>query len=336
MIEIQNVSKTFHTKDKAVHALKNISISIEENDVYGIIGYSGAGKSTLIRLINALEKPDSGEVLIKGVDINCLSKEELLNTRRKIGMIFQNFNLLNSVNVFDNIAAPLRNNSQLKKNQIEEKVDHLLEIVDLKDKKYAYPSQLSGGQKQRVAIARALCNDPEILLCDEATSALDPNTTQSILDLLLKIKKQFPITIVLITHQMDVVKYVCNKVAILSNGVLVESGSLIDVFSNPKQPQTKDFIQQSLHSEQILEKQKEFCVDFYQLQFLNESVHKPIVSTVLKKFNVDINILYGNIENLGTSTFGTLIVTLSGDKIKEALAYLKNEGVVVEVIPYVQ
>ena len=208
MIKIKNVNKTFSLKDRKVHALSDVSLTIKQGDIYGVIGYSGAGKSTLIRLINAIETPDSGSVHINETDINALDEKNLRELRKKIGMIFQSFNLLNSANVYDNIAAPLRNHTGLSKNEIDAKVKSLLKLVDLSDKEFAYPSQLSGGQKQRVAIARALSNDPQILLCDEATSALDPNTTKSILDLIKKINKEFGITVVLITHQMDVVKYV--------------------------------------------------------------------------------------------------------------------------------
>ena len=224
MIEIIDAKKTFYVKNKEVKALKGVSLTIEDGDIYGIVGYSGAGKSTLIRLINAIEKPDSGQVLINGTDINKLSDKDLRNQRKKIGMIFQNFNLLNSVNVYENIAAPLKNHTGLSKEEIDIKVKELLKLVDLSDKEKAYPNQLSGGQKQRVAIARALSNDPEILLCDEATSALDPNTTKSILDLIKEIKKKFNITVVLITHQMEVVKYICNKVSVMDDGYIVEQG----------------------------------------------------------------------------------------------------------------
>ena len=336
MIEINNVSKTFHLKNKKVEALKNVSLKIEKGDIYGIIGYSGAGKSTLIRLINSIEKPDSGTVKIEGTDINLLDENSLRNLRKKIGMIFQNFNLLNSANVYENIAAPLKNLKTLSKEEIEKKVDSLLKLVDLEEKKYVYPNQLSGGQKQRVAIARALSNDPSILLCDEATSALDPNTTKSILDLLKKIKKDFGITVVLITHQMDVVKYICNKVSVMDGGEIVEQGNLIDVFINSKTSIAKEFISQSLHQDGVAEKQKELKKDFYKLNFIGDNADDPFIAGLFSKFGVTTSILFASIEKLCETTYGTLIVTIDGKKedVKQAISYLSNNNVIVEVVKY--
>ena len=336
MIEINNVSKTFHIKSKKVEALKNVSLKIEKGDIYGVIGYSGAGKSTLIRLINSIEKPDSGTVKIEGTDINLLDEKSLRNLRKKIGMIFQNFNLLNSANIYENIAAPLKNQKNLSKDQIEKKVDSLLKLVDLEDKKYVYPSQLSGGQKQRVAIARALSNDPSILLCDEATSALDPNTTKSILDLLKKIKNEFDITVVLITHQMDVVKYICNKVSVMDNGEIVEQGNLIDVFINSKTSIAKEFISQSLHQDGVSEKQKELKKDFYKLNFIGDNADDPFIAGLFTKFGVTTSILFASIEKLCETTYGTLIVTIDGNDndVLQAIDYLQNNNVIVEVLKY--
>ena len=336
MIEINNVSKTFHIKSKNVEALKNVSLKIEKGDIYGVIGYSGAGKSTLIRLINSIEKPDSGTVKIEGTDINLLDEKSLRNLRKKIGMIFQNFNLLNSANIYENIAAPLKNQKNLSKDQIEKKVDSLLKLVDLEDKKYVYPNQLSGGQKQRVAIARALSNDPSILLCDEATSALDPNTTKSILDLLKKIKNEFDITVVLITHQMDVVKYICNKVSVMDNGEIVEQGNLIDVFINSKTSIAKEFISQSLHQDGVSEKQKELKKDFYKLNFIGDNADDPFIAGLFTKFGVTTSILFASIEKLCETTYGTLIVTIDGNDndVLQAIDYLQNNNVIVEVLKY--
>lgn len=336
MIEINNVSKTFHIKSKKVEALKNVSLKIEKGDIYGVIGYSGAGKSTLIRLINSIEKPDSGTVKIEGTDINLLDEKSLRNLRKKIGMIFQNFNLLNSANIYENIAAPLKNQKNLSKDQIEKKVDSLLKLVDLEDKKYVYPNQLSGGQKQRVAIARALSNDPSILLCDEATSALDPNTTKSILDLLKKIKNEFDITVVLITHQMDVVKYICNKVSVMDNGEIVEQGNLIDVFINSKTSIAKEFISQSLHQDGVSEKQKELKKDFYKLNFIGDNADDPFIAGLFTKFGVTTSILFASIEKLCETTYGTLIVTIDGNDndVLQAIDYLQNNNVIVEVLKY--
>ena len=336
MIEINNVSKTFHIKNKKVEALKNVSLKIEKGDIYGVIGYSGAGKSTLIRLINSIEKPDSGTVKIEGTDINLLDEKSLRNLRKKIGMIFQNFNLLNSANIYENIAAPLKNQKNLSKDQIEKKVDSLLKLVDLEDKKYVYPNQLSGGQKQRVAIARALSNDPSILLCDEATSALDPNTTKSILDLLKKIKNEFDITVVLITHQMDVVKYICNKVSVMDNGEIVEQGNLIDVFINSKTSIAKEFISQSLHQDGVSEKQKELKKDFYKLNFIGDNADDPFIAGLFTNFGVTTSILFASIEKLCETTYGTLIVTIDGNDndVLQAIDYLQNNNVIVEVLKY--
>lgn len=336
MIEINNVSKTFHIKNKKVEALKNVSLKIEKGDIYGVIGYSGAGKSTLIRLINSIEKPDSGTVKIEGTDINLLDEKSLRNLRKKIGMIFQNFNLLNSANIYENIAAPLKNQKNLSKEQIEKKVDSLLKLVDLEDKKYVYPNQLSGGQKQRVAIARALSNEPSILLCDEATSALDPNTTKSILDLLKKIKNEFDITVVLITHQMDVVKYICNKVSVMDNGEIVEQGNLIDVFINSKTSIAKEFISQSLHQDGVSEKQKELKKDFYKLNFIGDNADDPFIAGLFTNFGVTTSILFASIEKLCETTYGTLIVTIDGNDndVLQAIDYLQNNNVIVEVLKY--
>ena len=336
MIEINNVSKTFHIKNKKVEALKNVSLKIEKGDIYGVIGYSGAGKSTLIRLINSIEKPDSGTVKIEGTDINLLDEKSLRNLRKKIGMIFQNFNLLNSANIYENIAAPLKNQKNLSKDQIEKKVDSLLKLVDLEDKKYVYPNQLSGGQKQRVAIARALSNDPSILLCDEATSALDPNTTKSILDLLKKIKNEFDITVVLITHQMDVVKYICNKVSVMDNGEIVEQGNLIDVFINSKTSIAKEFISQSLHQDGVSEKQRELKKDFYKLNFIGDNADDPFIAGLFTKFGVTTSILFASIEKLCETTYGTLIVTIDGNDndVLQAIDYLQNNNVIVYVLKY--
>lgn len=336
MIEINNVSKTFHIKNKKFEALKNVSLKIEKGDIYGVIGYSGAGKSTLIRLINSIEKPDSGTVKIEGTDINLLDEKSLRNLRKKIGMIFQNFNLLNSANIYENIAAPLKNQKNLSKDQIEKKVDSLLKLVDLEDKKYVYPNQLSGGQKQRVAIARALSNYPSILLCDEATSALDPNTTKSILDLLKKIKNEFDITVVLITHQMDVVKYICNKVSVMDNGEIVEQGNLIDVFINSKTSIAKEFISQSLHQDGVSEKQRELKKDFYKLNFIGDNADDPFIAGLFTKFGVTTSILFASIEKLCETTYGTLIVTIDGNDndVLQAIDYLQNNNVIVEVLKY--
>ncbi|NGM63131.1 ATP-binding cassette domain-containing protein [Sphingobacterium sp. SGG-5] len=248
MIRLEQVHKVFEKKGKKVHALKGIDLTIDKGNIFGIIGYSGSGKSTLIRTINLLERPTSGAVYLDGTDITTFNDKQLITYRRKMGMIFQQFNLLSSATVFENIAFPLRL-SKMDKAHLHTKINRLLTLVDLTDKKEAYPSQLSGGQKQRVAIARALASDPEILLCDEATSALDPQTTRSILSLLKKINQELDITIVLITHEMEVVKSICHKVAVISDGEIIEQNTVEQLFLHPTMPVTKELLNPSLFTE---------------------------------------------------------------------------------------
>ena len=252
MIELKNVSKTFSLKGKIVEAVKEVNLTVEAGEIFGIIGYSGAGKSTLIRCLNFLEVPTEGEVIVNRQVLNQLSPKELRLARHKIGMIFQHFNLLKTRTVFDNVAYPLKG-QKISKEEKKEKVLRLLNLVGLEDKADVYPSQLSGGQKQRVAIARALANDPQVLLCDEATSALDPQTTKSILKLLKEINKELGLTIVLITHQMEVVKEICHKVAVMEKGRIIEQGNIVSVFSNPQSEITKDFVSSLFQDEKIFE-----------------------------------------------------------------------------------
>lgn len=240
MIEFKNVNKIFQQKNSEIQALKDVSFKVEEQDIFGVIGYSGAGKSTLIRLVNVLEEKTSGEVLVDGHDVNKYSKKKLQVIKKNIGMIFQHFNLLNSKTVFNNVAMPLILQGK-NKNDIKDKVNELLEFVGLEDKGKQYPNELSGGQKQRVAIARALVTDPKILLCDEATSALDPATTDSILKLLKRVNEQFGVTILLITHEMSVIQQICNKVAVMENGEVIEIGPVLDVFSHPQTSTAKNY-----------------------------------------------------------------------------------------------
>ena len=332
MIEIKNVSKVFKNKKNQVDALKDINLTIDKGDIFGIIGYSGAGKSTLIRCINGLEIPTSGEVNIFGQNITALKEKELRPIRKKIGMIFQHFNLMHSKNVFENIAYPLKS-QKLNKDVINNRVKELLQIVDLEDKIYSYPSQLSGGQKQRVAIARALATDPEILLCDEATSALDPQTTQSILALLKKINKEMGITIVLITHQMEVIKQICNKIAVMEHGRILETGQLIDVFTKPKSQITRDFISKDMHFERLtLPSEGEISKMLY-LKYMGSSAGNPLISTLSRNFNVTANITFGNIEKLQDTLVGNLVIDLQGSalEVEKALNYIK-EQIEVEVI----
>ncbi|WP_288301919.1 methionine ABC transporter ATP-binding protein [uncultured Veillonella sp.] len=242
MIEFKQINKEFVSKGHRVQALQNVSLTIEDGDIFGIIGFSGAGKSTLLRMVNALETPTDGEVLINGTNINALSHSELRQVRKNIGMVFQSFNLLNSKTVYENVAIPLKLN-KVDAATIDKRIKELLEFVNLPDKANAYPSQLSGGQKQRVGIARALATKPSILLCDEATSALDPETTEAILQLLQRVNKEFNITVLLVTHEIHVIQEICNRVAVMEHGKVVETGSVLDVFSRPEQSMTKRFVQ---------------------------------------------------------------------------------------------
>ncbi|NBI07809.1 methionine ABC transporter ATP-binding protein [Senegalia massiliensis] len=334
MIKLKNVYKEYKTKDKNIVALKDINLNIKNGEIYGIIGLSGAGKSTLIRTINRLENVDKGNIYINDIDITNLNKKELLKTRKKIGMIFQHFDLLSSKNVFHNVAFPLQI-AKVDKNEISKRVNDLLELVGLSDKKYAYPSQLSGGQKQRVAIARALANKPNLLLSDEATSALDPETTKSILELLRKLQKTLNLTIIMITHEMEVVKRTCDKVAVMENGEIVEKGNVDEVFFNPKTDITKRLIE-SMHNDDIeeLDITNTENSKLFKLTFIGESSKKPIISTIAKDFNVEINILSGNIDKLISTSVGNLTIQINGnqEEINKSINFLTKNNVKAEVI----
>lgn len=334
LIEIINLSKSFNDGKRTINAVDNVTLKINQGEIFGIIGLSGAGKSTLIRCLNRLEEPDSGKILIEGVELTSLNTENLRKERKDMGMIFQHFNLLSQKTVFDNIAFPLQLEKKNKK-EIENKVDELLRYVGLEDKKYNYPSQLSGGQKQRVAIARSLANNPKILLSDEGTSALDPQTTESILNLLKRIRDEFGITIVMITHQMEVVKDICDRVAIMEDGKVIEEDTVENVFRDPKTKTARNFIDslQGNVQEEIINP-KNFKGKIIRLSFLGDSANKPIVSKVIKNFNIDINILSGNINKLQLSSVGHLILELIGEdeEINRAISFLENENVHVEVI----
>ncbi len=341
MIEIKNVTKTFVTPKQNVHACNDISLTIEDGEIYGIIGFSGAGKSTLVRCINLLERPTSGQVLIDGAELTAMSETELRKVRKKIGMIFQHFNLMRSRTVAQNIAYPLKG-SGLSNEEIQAKVKSLLKLVELEDKENAYPSQLSGGQKQRVAIARALANDPKVLLCDEATSALDPQTTHSILALLKEVNQKLGITIVLITHEMAVIKAICDRVAVMEKGHVVEEGKILDVFSHPKQEVTKNFIRSTSSVSQIYEmvekndplvaiKENESLII---LSYSAGNAGEALISAISRKFNVDANIVFGNVEIIANQAMGSLVVIISGElsDINQAVAYIRDAGVKVEVL----
>ncbi|WP_281739130.1 methionine ABC transporter ATP-binding protein [Acidaminococcus fermentans] len=344
MIELQHIDKIYHTSSGDLHALKDINLIINEGEIFGIIGLSGAGKSTLVRCINMLEKPTSGKVIVDGQEMTALGEEQLRKARQNIGMIFQHFNLLSSRTVFGNIAFPLEIQG-LDKAAIQKKVEPLLDLVGLKDRADHYPSQLSGGQKQRVGIARALASDPKVLLCDEATSALDPQTTESILNLLRDINKRLHITIVMITHQMNVVKEICDRVAVIENGEIIEQGSMVDIFTNPQKATTREFVASIQHNDlpdfvRKLDIHKDYKAGdkaLVSLSFIGDSAGEPIVSVLIKEYDTNVNILTANIENLQDTPFGTLLIEVEGDEahLKKALDYLHERKVKDEVIGYV-
>ena len=331
MITLEKVNKVY---SNGLHAVKDVSLKVNKGDIFGIIGLSGAGKSSLIRLINRLEEPTSGKIFINGENVLEFNKKQLLERRKKIGMIFQHFNLLSSRTVEENIAFALEI-ANWNKNEIKERVAMLLDIVGLSDKAKYYPSQLSGGQKQRVSIARALANNPDILLSDEATSALDPKTTKSILELIKKIQQKFSLTVVMITHQMEVVKEVCNRVAIMSDGRIVEEGGVHHIFADPKNEITKELIS-------YVHQQTDTEIDYLhhrgkkivKVKFSGTSTQEPIISKVIKEYGIDISVLGGTIDKLATMNIGHLYLELDGDLSAQdkAIELMKTMDVIVEVI----
>jgi D-methionine transport system ATP-binding protein len=334
MIKISNVNKTYRSKKGNVEALRNVSIDIDKGEIFGVVGLSGAGKSTLIRTLNRLEDIDSGEIVISGENICNFTPKELRKFRKNTGMIFQNFNLLNSKSVRDNIAFSLEI-SKIPKKEIDDRVDELIKLVELDGKKNMYPSQLSGGQKQRVAIARALANNPDVLLCDEATSALDPKTTKSILELIKGLRDKLNLTIVLITHQMEVIRDVCDRVAIMEDGQVIELGPVAKVFSNPQTETAKDFISHiRLNDEDEIIPLLDSKGKIVHLGFEGDKAKEPVVSRMIRETGVDVNILSGNINRLITTNVGNLVVEILGSEheIELALNYLKNNEVLVEEI----
>ncbi len=346
MIKLSHIEKIYDTPSGKIHALKGIDLEIARGEIYGIIGLSGAGKSTLVRCINMLERPTAGEVFVDGQDMMKLTEAELRAARKNIGMIFQHFNLLSSATVYENIAFPLTL-SKTPRNQIDKKVAPLLELVGLKDKANQYPAQLSGGQKQRVGIARALASDPKILLCDEATSALDPQTTKSILDLIKVINKTLSLTVVVITHEMQVIKELCDKVAVISDGVIAERGSVLEVFTNPQHEITKEFISVLLSNQlpaafrgnEISQTKTEGSLLLLRLIFLGERADDPVLAQMIRKNpGVECTMLFGNLDEIQGVPFGRFIVGLSGGEteIQGALNFLGGKDVRVEVIGYVR
>lgn len=343
MIKLNNISKHFQQKRQRITALDNVILEVPKGKIFGVIGASGAGKSTLIRCVNLLERPDSGVVQVNGVDLMQLSSSQLAKERRQIGMIFQHFNLLSSRTVFDNIAFPLEL-SRTPREAIKARVHDLLKLVGLEDKQHEYPASLSGGQKQRVAIARTLANKPRVLLCDEATSALDPATTESILKLLKDINQQLGITILLITHEMDVVKSICDEVAVISQGKLIEQGSVSDIFAHPKSELTREFIASTLKvnipikfQEKLDDPAHNGTKPLLKLEFTGESVNEPAMSEASRRFLLDNNIIFAQIEYAGDVQFGAMVVEVSGtaENIAQAIEYYKSKHIKVEVLGYV-
>lgn len=328
MIRFEHVSKTFQTKNGPFDALKDVSFEIEKGDIYGVIGYSGAGKSTLIRMVNALETPTSGNVWVEGKDIGTLNQKELRNLRKGIGMIFQQFNLLESKTIYDNVAIALKLNG-ISKKDIEKRVTELLDFVELSNKKYSYPGQLSGGQKQRVGIARALANNPSILLCDEATSALDPKTTDSILELLKKINEMLHITIVIITHEMNVIQKICNKVAVMDYGQVVETGSVIQVFSDPRSDIARRFVGNLIRDvipEPLVESIRRETRNsrLLRIKLENTDSTEPLLWEINRRFEVETNILYSTINVIQGIVVGIMLVLFTGtdEEIEKAEQYI--------------
>ncbi|MDR2144436.1 MAG: methionine ABC transporter ATP-binding protein [Treponema sp.] len=354
MIELKNVTKTFRGKGSFenrpldIHAVRNVSLSVGEGDIFGVIGFSGAGKSTLVRCVNLLERPDSGEVIVDGRDLTRLSRGELYRARKKIGMVFQHFNLFRSRTVAGNIAFPLKHSlTHGRKNEgrsVETRVKELLELVGLSDKINAYPSQLSGGQKQRVGIARALASNPSILLCDEATSALDPQTTQSILALLKELNRKLGITIVIITHEMQVIKSICGHAAIMDSGEIVERGSVFDIFSNPQKQITRDFIATTSHLNKINDLLEEDTPItrlgpdqiLARFSYSGPKTVEALISTASIRFDILFNIIFGDLDIIQGKPIGGLVIVLEGEREAsvKAMEWFRVKGVKVEVLKH--
>ncbi len=344
MIEIQNLKKEYLSKYARHIALKNVNLSIKDGEIFGIIGKSGAGKSTLIRCINLLEQPTEGHIFINDEDITKLSQDKLRKARQKIGMIFQHFNLLSSRTVFDNIAFPLEL-QHVSKAKIHAKVNELLNLVGLEQKAQAYPDELSGGQKQRVAIARALACDPVALLCDEATSALDPETTDQILQLLKELNHKLNLTIILITHEMDVIRKICDQVAIIDDGSIQETGTVTELFLNPKTAIAKSFTEKSMHLNLPDEIKDKLHKDPYaaldltpviKMTFLGDSITTPVIAELNSKFKIACNIIQANIERIQSQSVGVTICHMLGEKEywEKALSFLHQQQIKIEVIGY--
>lgn len=343
MIKLIGIKKSFKTKNGISYALKGIDLNVAKGDIFGIIGKSGAGKSTLLRTVNLLERPTEGEVFLDGVSLTSLKESELREQRRNVGMIFQHFNLLSSATVFKNIALPLEFAGK-NKSEIEKRVKYLLEVTGLSDKEKHYPHQLSGGQKQRVAIARALASNPKVLLCDEATSALDPETTKSILALLKAINEKFGVTILLITHEMEVVKSICNRVAVIENGRIVENSTMVEMFSNPQTEVTKTLVRSAYHislpahiEENLSSSPDKYSSPILKFTFVGKTASESIITSLVKKYDLNINIIQAHIDIINNSPLGIMLCEISGEqeKIQLGIEYLKELKISTEVIGYV-
>lgn len=340
MISIKNAKKIFSTKQGKVTAVADVNLDIKEGEIFGIIGYSGAGKSTLIRMLNGLEIPTEGSITVANRKVSHIKGKELRQARQEISMIFQHFNLLWSRTVRENIAFPLEI-AGVPAAARKKRVDELISLVGLQGREDSYPAQLSGGQKQRVGIARALANNPKVLLCDEATSALDPQTTDSILDLLVDINKRLGLTIVLITHEMHVIRKICRRVAVMENGRVVETGNVLDIFKNPQQPITKRFVQQVTEPEETKDTIQQLLHLYpsgrvIQLSFIGEKVETPLITSLIRYYSVTVNILQGKISQTQDGAYGTLFIHLDGSEteVQKAIEYIQSQQVGVEVISH--
>ena len=342
MIQLNNIKKVYKTKTGSLTAVNDVNLTINTGEIFGIIGYSGAGKSTMIRLLNGLEKPTEGSVIINNLNISDIKGAKLREARQKISMIFQHFNLLWSRTVEENISFPLEI-AGVPKSERAKRVSELIELVGLTGREKANPSQLSGGQKQRVGIARALANNPEVLLCDEATSALDPETTDSILELLLDINKKIGLTIVLITHEMHVIRKICNRVAVMEAGRVVEQGDVIQVFQQPQAPITKNFVSQASGATQETQASLQQIIENYpsgkivKLSFVGQTTEQPVISQIIKQFDIVVNIVHGKIATTNSGSLGTLYIHIDGptEEVKAALNFLAQHEVQTEVVEHV-
>jgi len=336
MIHINRVKKIYPSKNGEVRAVDNVDLEINQGEIFGVIGYSGAGKSTLIRMLNGLEIPTEGSVTVAGHEVSKIKGSRLRQARQEISMIFQHFNLLWSRTVKENISFPLEI-AGVKKANRDKKADELIKLVGLEGRENAYPSQLSGGQKQRVGIARALASDPKVLLCDEATSALDPQTTDAILDLLVDINKRLGLTIVLITHEMHVIRKICHRVAVMENGKVVESGPVINVFKHPQEEITKRFVQQVIEPEETKDTIEHLLAQYksgsiVMLGFVGENAEQPIITKLIRSFDITVNIIQGKISPTQNGSYGTLYIHLDGAEKEQALQFLQSQEISVEVI----